>query len=244
MAGSEESAQRHNIGILIQIRMSSSRLPGKALLLINGKTVLCRLIERIKGSKYKNIIISTSDNPADSKIVEEAERLKIDYFRGSEFDCLDRFIKTAQYYESDIIVRVTGDNPFTDPLHIDRAVSHLLQNGLDYAGTKGLPVGAGAEAMRLYALKKAHRLTSHRYHREHITSFIYQNPDKFKIAFICPSDKQLDRPDIRLTMDTKEDFGLIKKIYDYLGDLPSLQKIIELFDSSKEFKHIKHIRLW
>src|SRR5438128_6101801 len=132
---------------IIQARMGSSRLPGKVMMKIGGRPLLVYLVERIsKARTLDAIVVATTTNPRDNVIIEECERRGIPNFRGSEIDVLSRYVSAARAYEADIIVRVTADNPFTDPNSINRVVDAIGSNGAGYAIEENLPVGTTGEA--------------------------------------------------------------------------------------------------
>src|SRR5436309_12574495 len=127
---------------IIQARTSSTRLPGKVMMKIGGRPLLMYLVERISRARTLDaIIVATTTNPRDNVIIEECERRGIPNFRGSETDVLSRYVSAARACKADIIVRVTADNPFTDPDSIDRVVDRIAGGGAEYAIENNLPVG-------------------------------------------------------------------------------------------------------
>ena len=133
---------------IVQARMGSSRLPGKVLLKLDGRSILTYLVERLRHTKcLDQVVVATTVEPRDDILVEECRRHEIDCFRGSEPDVLARYLGAATVTGADIIVRVTGDNPFTDPGSIDRVVNHMLETGAEYVIENGLPVGTTGEAL-------------------------------------------------------------------------------------------------
>ncbi len=206
-----------NVTCIIQARMGSTRLPGKVLKKVLGKTMLEHQIERVKRAKtIDRIILATTDRLEDKKIVRLAGKLKIDVFAGSEADVLDRYYQTAMKFGvRDTILRLTGDCPLTDPGIIDDVVRLYLKNKktCQYASNVGLPTfpdGMDAEVFSYSALeeswKNAHLLSE----REHVTLYIRNHPEKFKTRNLA-SKKVF--PYFRLTLDNKEDLILIRKIF-------------------------------
>lgn len=239
------NAANINIAAIVQARMSSTRLPGKVVEKILGKNMLVRLIERLKPLFGKeNIIIATTDKLCDSVIVEQAGDMNIKVFRGKdEENVLKRYIEAAEMYGVEIIVRITADNPLVDILHTEMILNELIYNNFDYVACKGLPLGTGSEVVQFNTLKKVAMLTNDPNHLEHVTSFIYTNPAEFRLYFIKPLDSRYNRPEIRLTVDTKEDMELIREIYKRLGDSPCLLEIIKLLDTEPELMKINlHIQ--
>jgi spore coat polysaccharide biosynthesis protein SpsF len=130
-----------NTVAIIQARMGSTRLPGKVLMPMGNRTMLGYLIERLSFARtVSTIVVATTTNRRDDVIAEEAWKLEVECFRGSETDVLERYIQAARVNNAEIVVRVTGDNPFTDPASIDRVVDQLI-DGFDYSIEAGLPVG-------------------------------------------------------------------------------------------------------
>ena len=220
----------YKVGIILQARMGSTRLPNKMLILIEGKTLLEHIIERLKHSKYsKNIILATSDRERDKVLVEHVKNLKVLTFRGSEEDVLDRFVNAINKFNLDIIVRICGDNVFVDPKCIDQIVDYLIKNKLDYVGSfheNGWPGGSGAEVITKEALFKINNLCKNIKYREHVTLFAREHQDLFKFYnFDAPLN--LLRPNLKLTVDTPEDLNFVRNIY---KKLYNQKKFFELND--------------
>lgn len=205
----------HVVGI-VQARMGSSRLPGKVLMPLAGQCLLGYLLERLTSSRELDLVmVATSDTPQDDTIVRECQRLGVLYFRGSEADVLGRYYEAAMAGRADVIVRITADNPFTDPVSIDRVVRHLTYREADYAVETGLPVGVSAEAFTWETLRRMHA-QAHRYDwREHVTLYAKDHPDEFRCAFLPPRP-DVHRPDLLFTVDTREDFERVRKLADLL----------------------------
>jgi len=211
--------EEFKIGILIQARMRSSRLPGKVLMSLCGKPILLHILDRLKKLKkeYKQIII-TSTNKCDDDIENFCKENNTLCFRGSENDVLDRYYQAAKLFKLQHIVRLTGDNPLIDADNLNFLIDKHLQNNVDYSSNKsevnsGLPVGAGAEILAFSALKKSWKEGKKENHREHVNEYILENQNKFKILFVkAKCDKISACKDLRLTIDTKEDFEFVKGI--------------------------------
>jgi len=226
---------------IIQARMGSTRLPGKVLAKIEGKSLLQHLVERIrKSKKIDSNIIATSTKKDDSKIEELAKKIGIKCFRGPENDVLGRYKKAAEKFKADIIVRITADNPLTDPWVTDKMICHLVNRGLDYVCVKGMIDGLASEVITLDAIKKADKLSSKEYHREHVTTFIKDSPRLFNIGFI-DCTKRLKKPEISVSVDTKEDLAKVRAIYKKFykkGTIFSSEKIVEFFDNKNKKSNI------
>ena len=228
-----------NIGFMIQVRMGSIRLPGKAMLPIAGKSLLSRVIHQfLPLSRRGRIIVATTRELRDNPVVETAQAMGVDCFRGEEEDALSRFIGAAEKFSVDVIVRITGDNPLTDPVTCEEMLNCLIQEEMDYVGVQGLPLGTASEVCATEALKKAARMTEAPIHRESITSFLYTNPDIFRVKMLDRGRLPYSRPHYRLTVDTEEDRRLMEEIYKALGDSPSLSEVVALLDKHPELRSI------
>lgn len=223
-------------GAIIQARTDSTRLPNKALLNMpydSKTTVLENIVERAKRTRFlSEIIIATSDKKEDDAIENLSKKLKVCCFRGDKHDVLSRYYHAAKKYELNCIARLTGDNPCIDIDIIDRAVSFHIKENNDYTATKNYPVGLNAEIFSFSALEAAHKNAAKDYEKEHVSPYICETrPRKFKISFLEAKNK-LDRPDIRLTLDTEEDYALLCEVYGYLYDKSAfftVKDIIKLF---------------
>ncbi len=139
---------RGKVVAIIQARTSSTRLPGKVLKRVNGKSILEILISRVKRSRRLNsLMIATTENKDDDKVVEVAKELGVEWYRGSEEDVLKRFVDAAKRAEAEVIVRITADNPLTDPELMDKLVEAHLKSQADYTHCVGVPLGAGVEVI-------------------------------------------------------------------------------------------------
>jgi spore coat polysaccharide biosynthesis protein SpsF len=235
-------------GIILQARLGSTRLPGKMLMPFNNETSLLEIIlERLKKNiKNIKIVVATSTNQKDDELEVLCGRLKIDCFRGSENDVIDRFIGAAKQFNIQNIVRVCADNPFLLSDYITKLVDNF-KPGLDYLSYSfddGTPVikshiGLFAEMTTLKTLLKVSKLTNESIYLEHVTNYIYSNPNLFNVKFL-PVDKILKtRQDIRLTVDTIEDFKLTQNLYQALkNDALTLENIIKEIDSNPTYKTI------
>lgn len=204
---------RKKIIIIIQARLNSTRLKEKVLLDLCGKTVIEHIFERCKKCKVSgNVIVATSTIPDDDKLADFLKSKNIPYFRGSEKNVLDRFYSAAKKYKSDIIVRVCGDNPLIDYMIIDMLIKKMVESNLDYVSTKNFPLGVGSEVFTFSALEKTYNEAKEKYQLEHVTPYIYESQDVFKISYIVNSDAF--GINCRLTLDTENDYQLLKHLYD------------------------------
>lgn len=191
---------------IVQARMGSTRLPGKVMMKIGGRPLLVYLVERISRSRTLDaIVVATTTNPRDNIIIEECERRGIPNFRGGESDVLGRYVSAARACQADIIVRVTGDNPFTDPDSIDRVVDTLVAEGADYAIENHLPVGVTGEALTWEALSFIDSVANTAPWREHVTLYAKQNPSALTCEFL-DAPVECTRPDLSFTVDTLDEY--------------------------------------
>lgn len=230
------------IGALIQARTSSSRLPRKVLKVIEGKTVLEHVIFRVKKVKNINkVILATSDRKEDDVLENIARKSGVDFFRGSLDNVLDRFYQAAKKFKIDSIVRITADCPLLDSKVAKEVVDFYLKNDYDYvsnANPPTFPDGLDTEIFSFKSLERAWKNAQLPSEKEHVTPWIYKNPDKFKLGNLF-SDKDLSR--LRLTLDEEKDFILINEIYKELyhkNQNFGLKEILQLFEKKPELVEI------
>jgi len=236
--------KKNNIAAIIQARMGSERLPGKVLMDIAGKPMLWHVVNRLKQSKYLNrIIIATTTNKDDEKIVDFCETNNINFYRGSENDVLDRYYKTALYWDVDTIVRITADCPLIDPNVIDKVIISYLKNMDNFDGSSNTiertyPRGLDTEVISSLGLSKAWNEAKEDYQREHVTIYIYENPLKFKLYSL---KNDVDLSYYRWTVDEKKDLKLVKNIYKFLyseGNIFLTKDILKLLELKPNLKKI------
>jgi len=211
------------IGAIIQARTSSTRLPEKVLKNLpfdSDITVLEQVIHRLKRSKILDeIIIATTTDENDEKIINIAEKEEIPWFRGSKYNVLKRYYLAAKENELDIIIRITSDCPCVDPEIVDLIIENHLTVNADYTSNslvRTFPHGLDMEVITFKSLQKAYFEATTDFEREHVTPFIYRtNPQLFKINSFM-AEKELKHPDIRITLDTEEDYALLCSVFDYL----------------------------
>ena len=203
---------------IIQARMGSTRLPGKVLLDLSGKTVLARVIERLRRAKsVDELLVATTDRPEDDAIVEACNRLSVASFRGQENDVLDRYHQAALSVDADVIVRITSDCPLIDPELVDQTVRTFTSEAADYASNcldRRYPRGLDTEVIRAQALARAWREARQPYEREHVTPYLPEHSAQFKLASLIAD---ADYSHHRWTVDTPEDLELVRAIYQRLG---------------------------
>lgn len=203
---------------IIQARMGSTRLPGKVMRELGGRTVLAHVIERVKACKaIDQIVVATTTATADEVIVAEALRCGADYFRGSEEDVLERYYLAAKQVAAKVVVRITSDCPLIDPALLGAMVNDFVADGgVDYLSNtleRHYPRGLDAEVFSFLALESAYWQAEKSHEREHVTPFIYHHPDLFKIKNYSSGENHSSQ---RWTLDTADDWALIEAIYQNL----------------------------
>ncbi len=219
------------IDAIVQARIDSTRLPGKILLPIQGKPILTHIIERLQQSKrIRYVIIATTADSlsAVQTITSRYPRVKI--FCGNKNDVLSRYVQAAEKHKTKVIIRATGDNPLVCPDYMDRAIEHHLQTASDLTHFLGIPLGTGVEVINTKSLKTAASLTQEAYDREHVTPYLYKNRGFFRISEPT-APNPYNRPNLKVTVDTSEDYQKVCKIFDMYGDRKiRIPDIINYFD--------------
>lgn len=214
---------------IIQARMGSTRFPGKTLMKVAGKTLLEHCLSRVKLSKRINkALVATTVNPEDDAIEVLCQSIRVECFRGSAEDVLDRYWQCARLYpDHKIIVRITGDCPLIDPVVIDRVLDFFERENVDYASNvlkETYPDGMDVEVFTRQALEMAAREATLASEREHVTLYIRNQPKfrKGNVAGLVNLSK------FRLTVDEPADFEVIKFLIKHLPADVGLEDIIKL----------------
>lgn len=217
----KESDLISKMGIIIQARLGSTRLPNKVVLpFYRNQCILEILINRIKKVISGDSIIVATTNRNSDKIIDIAKSCSVNYFQGDEEDVLKRFIDAAESFKIKKIIRICSDNPFLDKESLSLLIEGFAKNDSDYMSfsVKGVPsikthYGFWAEAVKTEALMKVSHLTSEKLYHEHVTNYIYAYPESFSIKWIDITDSIAKESNIRLTIDSEEDFNIQKEIY-------------------------------
>jgi len=230
------------ITALIQARIGSSRLPGKTLMTIKGESLLGHLIRRIKASKYvTDIVIATTTKEIDDAIVKFAKDRDIKYYRGSEEDVLDRFYKASVEYGIETIVRVTPDCPMLDPQVMDSVISQYINGDYNYVSNTinpTYPDGLDVEVFSFQALKKAWKEAKLPSEREHVTPYIYNHHEFFKIGSY---ENDVDLFGMRWVVDEEADYKFITEVYKNLykdGEIFYMRDVLDLLSKQPELSSI------
>lgn len=226
--------------LIIQARMGSTRLPGKSLMTIKGKPLIGYVLDAVKNIPgVDEVILATTDHPKDNPLFRYGHTHGVAVFRGSERDVLDRYYQAAKSHGGSVIIRITGDCPLIDPLVIEQALKKFQTSHFDYLSNtikRTYPRGLDVEIFSFKALEEAANEAEKATDREHVTPFIYTQPDRYKLGSL------VGRPDLskhRWTVDTQEDFSLIQAIVEGLKEEPRTTKnIIHLFKKHPELMKI------
>lgn len=230
--------------IIVQARMTSTRLPGKVLKEVMGKPLLEYQIERLRRVRLADeIVIATTTNCTDQPIVDLCEQLKVSCFRGSENDVLARYYEAATLYGADAVVRVTSDCPVIDPAVVTQIIRYYLdhQDSCDYVSNglqRTYPRGMDTEVFSYKVLAEANAEASDPPEREHVTPFIYRRPERYRVVNMA---FRKNAGYHRWTVDTPEDFDLVRRIIEalYLVNKDfTLDDILDLLDAHPEWVKI------
>lgn len=236
-----------NIGIIIQARLSSTRLPKKVLLPFYGSmTILDILIDKMQ-SVCPNIVIATSLKPENDELIKFAAHKDVCCYRGSEDDVLQRFIDSAKFSNITHIIRICSDNPFLDVNALKKLINSVeLNSDCDYIsfdidGTPSIKTHYGfwAEYVSLDALLRISSITSEQLYHEHVTNYIYTHPESFNIKWLEVPTFVKQHKNVRLTIDTEEDFenaaNIYTALYTQLGCYPTMEEVLRYLDTHSEY---------
>lgn len=223
---------------IIQARISSTRLHSKALLELCGMPMIFHVIERVKLIEGTDtVILATGSGSENSPLINIASQCEIKTFSGSEDDVLERYFMASQNIDCDYIIRVTGDNPLTDHRSASSALHYAYKVNADHCTTSGIPLGTGVEVIKKTALEQAYKEGKDPYHREHVTPYIKEHPELFHLIRF-QSTFENPFPNLRLTVDTAEDYKLMQYIYNELYH----NKPVELYDVINLIKNMPELR--
>lgn len=203
--------------IIVQSRMTSTRLPGKVLLPLAGEPMLVRLLERLRRvQRADGIVIATTTNASDDPIAALCAQQGVPCHRGSELDVLSRYADAARLHAADVVVRITSDCPLIDPALIDQLIAVYEEGDSDYVSNMlppTWPYGMAVEVFSATALAQAHAEATQDAEREHVTPFIYWHPQRYRLRNVA-SPVALSHH--RWTVDTPEDYELVRRLFDHL----------------------------
>ena len=236
---------------IIQARMGSTRLPGKVMMRIREKPLLHYVINQVNQSKkLDNVIIATTTLAEDTQIVNYVNSLQENSFRGDAENVLNRYYECAKEYNADIIVRITADCPLIDPQIIDKCISKFQNSDFDYLSNtikkendmwdyyhNGFPIGIALEVFTFNALKKAKNEAKKPSEKEHVSPYIVNNSNLFKLGNIENDENQSD---IRLTVDHQIDFDLIQIIIEHFKEYEyfSMEQLVSFLNKNPQLKQM------
>ena len=217
---------RTHAGIILQARYGSTRLRGKVLEPVGGRTILEQCLRRLIQAGVARVVLATTDKAEDDVLEALARRMGVLVYRGDADDVLGRYSDAARTFELDPVLRATGDNPAVDVQSPGRVLAALRATGADYIREEGLPWGASVEGMTAEALHRAARMATDAYDREHVTTFIRKRRDLFRVTEVN-APAPLTRPSLRLTVDTAADLAWVRELFFRAGsEDPSLSALI------------------
>lgn len=238
----------------IEARMTSSRLPGKVLMPAHGKPMLARMVERLKRvPSLDGIVVATTENITDNPIEEVARDLGIGCWRGSEDDVLARVRDAAHAHGIDVIVELTGDCPLIDPAIVESCIQAYRAAGVDYLSNvleRSFPIGMDTQVFRRDILDDVARRTDDPVDHEHVSLYIYRHPELYSLSNVA-APPELTDPELRLTLDTLEDYKLITAVFDALlptkGPGFTLGDVLDLLRAEPQLRrlndHVAHRRV-
>lgn len=232
------------VTVIIQARLGSTRLPNKVMAKILGKPMLWHLVNRLKHSELEpEIIIATTTRDEDKAILGLAKELNLKSFAGSVDDVLDRFYQTALKYKGETYARLTADCPLIDPKIFSKVVNSFWNNDTDYTSNTNPPTfpdGLDVEVFSFKTLEKAWKNASLASEREHVTAFVWKNPDIFNLGNVS---NDADLHELRWTVDEKMDLKFVREIYKNLyhkKEIFLMRDILELLKEKPELSEINN----
>jgi spore coat polysaccharide biosynthesis protein SpsF (cytidylyltransferase family) len=205
---------------IIQVRMNSERLPGKAVMPVAGLPLLQMVVTRVRRAQaVERVVVATSTSASDDTIAALCEEIGVACIRGSESDVLDRFAQTLMRFPATAVVRICADNPFTDPALVDDLIRQYHRGNFDYAYNNlpdcGYPDGVGAEIVGAEVLLRLSEAALEPQDREHVTLHLKRHPKKYQIL-MAAAPSHLHRPEIRLDIDYPEDLRSVRALCEAL----------------------------
>lgn len=237
------------IVIIIQARMSSSRLPGKVLMPLLDKSLLARMIERLQMIKYQaRLVIATSGAVDDDIIEQEAQNLQTDCYRGDLNNLLDRHYRAAKLFNADVVLKIPSDCPLIDPRAVDRVLDYFFEHDGRFDFVSNLhpatwPDGNDVEIMTMACLEKVWKEANKQLELEHTTPYIWENPEQFKIGNVTWATGKDYSMSHRFTIDYPEDYLFINRVYYELypqNPAFSCEDVVALLETKPEIYQINH----
>jgi len=234
---------KQNIVAIIQARMGSTRLPGKVMMDIMGKPLLWHVVRRVSASQYiSKVVVATSLSKKDDLIEEFLKTHGIEFFRGSENDCLDRYYETAKKFKADVVVRITSDCPLICPEIIDKVITEYLEGDYDYVSNTifyTYPDGCDVEVFSFTALQRAWKESKDTVEREHVTPYM-RNSRKFRIKNVY-NEIPVNPEEYKWSVDRVEDLIFVREVYNNLFSDDRIFSYEEIMNLLKKNPHLKRI---
>jgi len=224
-----EASPRPGLAVFIQARLGSRRLPGKALLPLQGGNVIqlaMRALKRLPADVHALL----TDRESFETLAPFAREESFEVFPGPEEDVLERFCLAIEAFRARRVVRATGDNPLVSPRLAELLLRLHEAEGADLSHFAGIPLGTGVEAVEAEALIQARAASRDPYEHEHITTYLYRHPERFRVRHL-PSPPECALPEARVTLDTEEDYRLIARLFQelYHGHPIETEEIVAWF---------------
>jgi spore coat polysaccharide biosynthesis protein SpsF (cytidylyltransferase family) len=219
------------IGIALLCRLSSTRLPGKHLRIINGRKVLDYIMDRVRlGACDCPVFVATSDDPSDDRLARYCQKMDYPCFRGSLEDVSGRFLACAEKFGWNFIVRINGDNLFADPSTIQSMLAIAETSAYDFITNKPgqtFPLGCGVEIVRTSFYRETMAHVQNSYHREHVTTWLYENIDVGR-RYVYQNKQHPEWAGVRLVLDTHDDLVQFDNIISRMERPPHTYDLKEL----------------
>ena len=230
------------IAAIVQARITSTRLPGKVLMDIEGKPMLWHTINRLKmAKKIDEIILAIPNTKKNDILVEFAEEDNLKYFRGSEEDVLSRYYLAAKKFNCDIIIRITSDCPLIDPKVVDLIIEKHLKSGSDYTSNvmkRTFPRGLDVEVFNFNVLEKVSQKAQSNPEKEHVTLYVRNHPKEF---FLVNIENNQDISEMRWTVDEIADLEFIREIYKRLYKKNKIFLMKDIVDLLRKYPALMEI---
>lgn len=227
--------------IIVQARMTSTRLPGKVLMPVMGRPVMEYQLDRLREVPRTRLCVATTTNGTDGPIEDLCRKLGIAVHRGPEEDVLARYLEAAAAMQADPVIRVTSDCPLIDPDVVSRVIALYERGDCDYASntlTRTFPRGLDTEVVSRRALEMAGREATRLADREHVTPFLYRQPERFRL---CGLEHTGDLSDHRWTVDTVEDYRFVSEVIEELYPQNPRFRMAEILDLLERRPELREI---
>lgn len=238
-----KSKSRDKTIAIIQARCNSTRLKNKVLADVDGRPMIQRIIHRVRKCQLvSEVVVATSENLIDKKLVDWCNENEVNVFCGSEKNVLERFYQAAKKFEASVIVRVTADDPFKDPSIIDYAINLLLENRFDYVSNTikpTFPEGIDIEVFKYSALERAFEEAELHSEKEHVTPYIWKNKDKFSLHNFEYAE---NLSNLRWTVDYVEDLEFARIVYKLLRHKDGVFLMEDVLELLKQYPELKCIQ--